>query len=87
MVDARRRGELSVDTDAPPASANVARINSERRSHDTSGQCLQPSPCSEGTAWIVELKQATDWSSRLQVICNEVDNLVDEPGVTGQNRN
>ena len=54
-IDAR--GKLSSAFGSSRSDAAVARINSERRSHDTTGQCLQPSRRSEGTARIVELEQ------------------------------
>jgi hypothetical protein len=39
----------------------------------------------EGTAWIAELEQAHQRLAKPHnmVFCNEVDNLVHEPGVTG----
>jgi hypothetical protein len=38
----------------------------------------------EGTAWIVELERTTHRLAKpIADECNEVDNLVDEPGVTG----
>ena len=50
--------------------------------HDT--ECPQPSQRGHGLDSRARNNLSTDWPSRSQVkICNEVDNLVDEPGVTG----
>jgi hypothetical protein len=91
-VDARRRGELSVICVQSStlalllSSATVVGSTASGGAHDATRQSPQPSPESEGTAWIVELEQADHRLGKPHNILktyDEVDNLVHEPGLTG----
>jgi hypothetical protein len=94
--DVRHRCQLSImrsrarrrHPDVPPVQTAVVpgterrRINSERRSHDTTGECPQPSQRGHGLDSRARAKLITDWPSR-QADLQRGENLVHEPGSAG----
>jgi hypothetical protein len=70
-----------------PDGAASRRIN-ERRSHDTTPESIRPLPKGEGHGLAVALERADHRSARSKthkdVISNEADRLVYEPGLAGQ---